>query len=558
MDYRRTALYLFLAGILFLLWTAWQKDYPPMPVSNTVQATPIVETNQSGVPPQSAITEQGASKTTVISQNKKESKKIEIKTDVLDVLIDTQGGDFIRASLPGYPASLNNKNEPVVLFSDSPTDTYVAESGLLGEQGPDTPKGQAIYSAEKDHYVLAPDQQTLQVQLQWRNEQGLIVTKIFTFTRGKYDVNVGYQIDNKAKAPWIGYVYAQLKRHKPQISTSIFDLHTFDGAAISSSETPYEKISYDQLAKTNVDRNIKGGWLAFQQRYFLSAWIPNQDTINHYYSQVDSSQTQMYTIGYVGPKLSVPPGSVLSTSTTLYAGPEIAENLKSLAPHLDLTIDYGWLWIISVAIFWVMKQIHNFVGNWGVSIILVTLLIKLIFYKLSETSYRSMAKMRKLAPKLEAIKQRYGDDRQKMSQETMGLYRKEKVNPLGGCLPMIVQIPFFFALYYVLIESVQLRHAPFIFWIHDLSSKDPFYILPILMGISMFLQQKLNPPPPDPMQAKMFMLMPIIFTVFFLAFPAGLVLYWLTNNVISILQQWYIMRKYDENVIKKKLIKSKT
>jgi len=304
------------------------------------------------------------------------------------------------------------------------------------------------------------------------------------------------------------------------------------------------------MDKANVSRAVKGGWLAFQQRYFLGAWVPNQHQAQHYYSRVNGD---IYTLGFVGPQLKVASGDQLRTRTTLYAGPEMADRLAVVAPHLDLTVDYGWLWALSVSIFWIMKHIYNFFGNWGIAIILVTLLIKLIFYKLSEKSYRSMAKMRKLSPQLQTLKERYGDDRQRMSQATMELYRREKVNPLGGCLPMLIQIPFFFALYYVLIESVELRQAPFMLWIQDLSAKDPYYILPLLMGASMYFQQKLNPAPPDPIQARMMNLMPVMFTALFLTFPSGLVLYWLTNNCLSILQQWYIMRRVDMAEVQQKI-----
>jgi len=318
------------------------------------------------------------------------------------------------------------------------------------------------------------------------------------------------------------------------------------GGAITSPDKAYQKISFSDMLDGNLSKNVKGGWAVMQQHYFLSAWIPNKQKTNHYYTSV--SQNGIYTIGFVGPRLKIAPGDKLSTKTTFYAGPQLSDRLQAIAPNLDLTVDYGWLWFISIAIFWLMKKIYLLIGNWGWSIVLVTIAIKALFYKLSATSYRSMAKMRRLAPKIKALKERVGNDKQKMSQATMELYKKEKVNPFGGCLPILIQIPFFIALYYVLIESVELRQAPFIFWIHDLSIKDPFYVLPVLMGISMFIQQKLSPAPPDPIQAKMMMLLPVVFTVFFLNFPAGLVLYWFVNNTLSILQQWYVMRKLEKEL----------
>jgi YidC/Oxa1 family membrane protein insertase len=294
------------------------------------------------------------------------------------------------------------------------------------------------------------------------------------------------------------------------------------------------------MEKEKLDRSIKGGWLAMQQRYFLSSWIPNQEGTYHYFS---AAQDKVYTIGLVDNSLQIPAREKMTTGMKLYVGPEIVEDLKPLAKGLDLTIDYGWLWPISITLMWLMKFIYKFIGNWGWAIILLTVLIKAVFYKLSETSCCSMAKMKELAPKVQALKERFGDDRQKLSQATMELYRKEKINPLGGCLPMLVQIPFFIALYYVLIGAVELRQAPFIFWIHDLSVRDPFFVLPVLNGLTMFLQQKLTPSSPDPAQQKMMMLMPLLFTVFFISFPAGLVLYWLVNSGLSVLQQWYITNK---------------
>jgi YidC/Oxa1 family membrane protein insertase len=368
------------------------------------------------------------------------------------------------------------------------------------------------------------------------------VNKIFTFERGKYTATVRYQINNRSAAPWTGQFYAQIRQQPITTSAGFFGLHTYAGAAVSSEASPYEKINFAQMEKQNFDKTIQGGWLAMQQRYFLSAWIPESTQQNHYYTRFDPA-TKTYTLGYVGPVTTVAAGAVGVAGATLYAGPEVTDILSHTAPHLELTVDYGWLWPISVAIFAVMKYIHGLLGNWGWSIVLVTLLIKLLFYKLSATSYRSMAKMRKLTPQLQAIKERFGEDKQKLSQAMMALYKKEKVNPLSGCLPMLVQIPFFIALYYVLIESVELRHAPFVFWIKDLSVYDPYFILPILMGVSMFLQQRLNPPPPDPVQAKVMLFLPVIFTIFFVTFPAGLVLYWLVNNCLGALQQWYIMRQ---------------
>lgn len=550
MDIKRIILYIALAAVGFALWNAWEKEHPPATAvanqTNTMTSANVPplsaqEQAQTNVPPASTAT----NPTVPAAPAHPGQQMINVTTDVLNIGIDTLGGSLIKSALPKYPVSVQTPNQPVQLLDSNPNSLFIAQSGLIGPDGPDTQEGQAVFTSAQSNYHMSADQNQLDVQLTWQNKDGVSITKTYTFYRGKYNVGLSYQITNHSSKPWSGQFYTQLRRVPPQVSHSIFALHTFTGAAISSANEPYEKLTFSKLAEQNLNRTIEGGWLAMQERYFLTVWIPPQNASNHYYSSTSSDQT--YTLGAVGPKINVAPGNTTQVQAKFYTGPQIGENLKPLAPHLELTIDYGWLWPISVAIFWVMKHIYNWIGNWGWSIVLVTLLIKLLFYKLSETSYRSMAKMRKLTPRLQAIKDRYGDDRQKLSQATMELYRKEKVNPLSGCLPILVQIPFFIALYYVLVESVELRQAPFIWWIKDLSTYDPFYVLPILMGISMFLQQKLNPPPPDPMQAKIMMLLPIVFTVFFLAFPAGLVLYWLVNNCIGVAQQWHIIRSVEKS-----------
>jgi YidC/Oxa1 family membrane protein insertase len=485
-----------------------------------------------------------------------QNRIIEVNTDTYSMKIDKIGGNVVALKLPKYPTSYETPEIPETLLTDQSATYYTAQSGVIGKGGADS--AQITFSSPKTSYQLEPGDDSLDVVLTGTH-QGQEIKKTYTFHRGHYDIGVTNQITNPTNMPWVGNMYAQIKRRGISDEGGMFGLHTYRGAAISSAQTPYEKISYKEMDKGNLDRSIKNGWLAMQERYFVSAWVPKTSDTLRYYSQVaaagptDKPLDKIYTIGFQTPELSVPPKGTASIATSLYSGPEIAENLKQVAPHLDKVIDYGWFWIFSGPIFKVMEWINSFVKNWGLAIILVTVFIKLLFYKLSETSYRSMARMRTLQPKMLALKDRYGEDRQKLSQATMELYRKEKVNPLGGCLPMIVQIPVFIALYYVLIESVQLRQAPFIFWIHDLSVKDPFYILPILMGLSWMVQQKLNPPPADPLQAKMMMAFPLVFTLLFATFPAGLVLYWVVNNVLSILQQWYITRKV-ENEGKKKVI----
>lgn len=553
MDYKRLFLYFALAFLVFTLWTQWQKDNPAAPPatrtainqSNVPIAPPGMASGPTSIIPTAPQTQPAPAVVNAASND----HIVTVHTDVLDVKIDTQGGSIIAANLPKYPAAVKTPNVPVVIMSDAPDSYYVAESGITGPQGPDTEKGVAQYTAAQTNYVLSNDQKALDVALTWKNAQGLEVIKTFHFRRGDYAVHVSYNIQNHSTVPWSGNIYSQIRQKEIAAPGGLFHVSNFIGASISTPDKPYQKISYPTLNKENLAKNARGGWLAFQQRYFLTAWVPNQQQTNHYYSSVDANNVA--TLGFIGPTITVPANGQFNTTTTFYVGPEIADTLKKIAPHLDLTIDFGWLWWLSVIILWVMQHIHKVVGNWGWSIVIVTLLIKLMFYKFSAISYRSMAKMRQLQPRLAELKQRYGDDKQKMSQATMELYRKEKVNPLGGCLPILVQIPVFIALYYVLIESVQLRQAPFIFWIQDLSAKDPYYVLPILMGISMFLQQRLNPAPPDPVQARVMQLMPIMFTVFFMTFPSGLVLYWLTNNVLSIIQQWHITRSLEQKIEKK-------
>ena len=541
MNQKRIFLYAILITLFLMLWEKWGQEHPP------VQAPVLAETENANLPPVTAQNQSSSEKTnsqTPINTAKKNAAqtRIHIQTDLLQGVIDTQGGNLVQLQLIKFPQSLDNPKKATVLFTDEPGNLYVAQSGLISKAGPDNEQGQALYTAEKMDYVLTPNQQSMDVKLSWQNQDGLTITKIFTFQRGRYDVRVKYQIDNQAPQAWSGQFYAQLRNQPAPVTNSFFGLHTYTGAAISSPDTHYEKISFPAFQKKNLDSTIQGGWLAMQQRYFLGAWIPDPMAQNRYYTRFDATDNS-YTLGYVGPMIDVSPKKSSVVSAKIYAGPEAADELAKVAPHLELTVDYGWLWPISVAIFSVMKYIHHVFGNWGWSIVLVTILIKLLFYKLSATSYYSMAKMRKLMPQMEMIKERFREDKQKVSQAMMALYKKEKVNPLSGCLPMLVQIPFFIALYYVLIESVELRQAPFIFWIKDLSIRDPHFVLPILMGVSMFLQQRLSPTSPDPVQAKMMMCLPIVFTVFFSAFPSGLVLYWLVNNCLSALQQWYIMRK---------------
>ena len=472
-------------------------------------------------------------------------KLIRVQTDVFDLAIDPLGGDIVQLKLPLFPRRQDRPDVPFQLFNNDANQLYLAQSGLTGSNGPDArANGRPLYSASQSSYTLAEGQDELVVELTF-SEAGVNYVKRFSFKRGTYDLAVSYRIDNQSNQPWSGNLFAQLKRDAsadPSSSTATGSA-TYLGAALWTAEKPYTKVSMSDMDSGPLKENVQGGWVAWLQHYFVTAWIPAKDTANTVQTRKDSQGN--YIIGFTGPALNVPAGASAETSATLYAGPKTQKNLLALSPGLDLTIDYGMLWFIAQPIFWLLEHIHNLLGNWGWSIICLTIVIKLAFFPLSAASYKSMARMRAVAPKLAALKEQFGDDRQKMSQGMMELYKKEKINPLGGCLPILVKMPVFLALYWVLLESVEMRQAPWMFWITDLSIKDPFFLLPIIMGATMFIQQQLNPTPPDPMQAKVMKLMPIIFTFFFLWFPAGLVLYWVVNNCLSIAQQWYITRKIE-------------
>lgn len=551
---KKTILYILLGVTIFALWEAWQKDYEKPKIQN--QTTVEAATNLPSIAPPLPASREKKSEV-LAATPAPTSRLVTVHTDVLDVAIDTLGGNIVRADLVRYPEIIH-QTKPIRLLNDDTTRYYVAESGLISATGRETNDRQTQYTTAQKEYRLesSPDelQGRLKVKLLGGGAGGVTVAKVFTFNKGKYDVGVDYEIDNKSNSPWTGRFYADIKRKNFDASSGWFQFNTYTGAAVSSLEKPYEKISFSDIEAATkngkeVIRDNHGGWVAMQQRYFLSIWVPNQERTYNYFNR---SKEGIYTVGFSDNAIMVPAGEKDTVSAVLYVGPGITENIAHFAKGLDRTVDYGWLWLISIGFFWVLKNIYKLVGNWGWSIILVTLLIKLAFYKLSESSCRSMAKMRDLMPKIQALKERYGDDRQKLHQATMELYQREKVNPLsfGGCLPMLIQIPFFIALYYVLIGAVELRQAPFMFWLNDLSARDPYYVLPILMGISMLVQQRLTPSSADPAQAKMMMFMPVIFTMFFLNFPSGLVLYWFVSNLLSILQQWYINKKLALNVVR--------
>nr|MBS0022265.1 membrane protein insertase YidC [Gammaproteobacteria bacterium] len=541
MDQIRTILSLALAMVLFLLWQAWQHDYGGLqqPGSAAPQDD-IVAAGSRDVPqapkaPAAAEPVPQAPGTAALVGE----QPIHVRTDLFDAEIDAVGGNLRRLDLLKYSVSVDRPNIPFNLFSDQLPNLFVAQSGLLGSES--APDHHATFEAEHRAYVLEESQDRLEVKLHWQDPSGIQVNKVYTFRRGSYVIDIAYQVTNPTENAWTGRMYGQFQRTEPPSQGGIGFVYTYTGGVLSTPENPYEKIDFGEIAKEDLSTTAKGGWIAMIQHYFLGAWVPAQEALNYFYT--NAVEGPRYVIGVMLPEISISAQSSGSLQMSLFAGPKIQDRLEQVAPFLNRTVDYGWLWFIAQPLFWLLKFIHDWVGNWGWAIIFLTVLIKLAFFHLSAASYKSMARMRKLQPRLTALRERYGDDRARMNQAMMDLYKKEKINPLGGCLPILVQIPVFIALYWVLLESVELRQADFMFWIDDLSTYDPYFVLPILMGITMFLQQRLNPAPPDPIQAKIMMALPFVFTFFFLFFPSGLVLYWFVNNLLSIAQQWVITRR---------------
>jgi YidC/Oxa1 family membrane protein insertase len=558
MDTRRLILYAALAFVGMSLWSAWQVDYPAKQAV-VAQNTPSVlstSSNNNSLPIVMPSTAKEPELVLNKESNDASSHLIHVTTDVLNISISLKQGDIVHAALLDYPISTEEKDKPFILLQDNPNDQYVANSNLFTANNQKIQTLDLAFESPQTDYKLAPDSNQMTVTLTGKTKDGLVVTKNFMVQKGSYLIDVTYNIHNAGSTDWKGYFNTQLLRTSPkEDKSSIFHVGSYTGGSYSNpGKQKFQKVSFVSMAKANLDTDVTGGWIAMQQHYFLTAWIPNTTDKNKFYTRAVQGD---YTIGSVSQPIIIQPDAQTTVGSKLYVGPENTSVLKSIAPSLDLTVDYGILWFVSSLLFSLMKAINSFVGNWGWSIVLVTILIKLAFYRLSATSYKSMAGMRKLQPKLQALRERYGDDKAKISQATMELYKQEKVNPLGGCLPILIQIPVFIALYWVLLESVELRQAPFILWITDLASADPYHVLPLIMGGTMLIQQKLNPAPPDPVQAKVMMFLPLLFTGLFWNFPAGLVLYWIVNNTLSILQQWYITQKYSEDKPVKK-IRAKT
>ncbi|WP_340619962.1 membrane protein insertase YidC [Xenorhabdus siamensis] len=528
MDSQRNLLLIALLFVSFLVWQAWEKDKNPQP---TVQISHQTSTLSS-------------------EAGNGQGKLITVKTDVLTLHINTRGGDIEEADLLAYPDTLGSKT-PFKLLETTPEFTYQAQSGLTGINGPDNQAERPLYTTTQNSYVLADGQDELRIPMTYTAPDGVVYVKTFVLKRGNYAVSVDYSIDNVTDKPLQMAFFGQLKQsvnlptHR-DTGSSNFALHTYRGAAYSSDEAKYEKYKFDEIESKPLSVTTKGGWVAMLQQYFATAWVPGEGKTSSFYT-IDMKNQKMAIIGYKGETVDIAPNSKQNISSTLWVGPEIQDEMAAVAPHLDLTVDYGWLWFISQPLFKLLKFLHEFIGNWGFSIIAITFIVRGIMYPLTKAQYTSMAKMRLLQPKITAMRERYGDDRQRMSQEMMALYKTEKVNPLGGCLPLLIQMPIFLALYYMLMGSVELRHAPFMGWIKDLSAQDPYYILPLLMGVTMFVIQKLSPTTvTDPMQQKIMTYMPVVFTIFFLWFPSGLVLYYIVSNLVTIIQQQVIFRSLEK------------
>lgn len=551
METQRLFQFFALGLILLLIWGAWERDHSPQrtapeQVSEEQEAQDddqFVPDDLEGEGPERDVDDRAADERPETADQDADVRDIRVTTDLLDVEISTRGGELRRVDLLQYPVSTDDPTS-LRLMSDEARRLFIARAGIVTEDPALGPGSRGVYTVDQDSFSLDDDADSVTVPLVWEGADGLRVTKRYTFHRDSYLIDVEHTVENATGQDVRASQQTYLRRSADHGDGTSWFIYTYTGGVLHTPDDRYTKLSFSDMGGSDrLDQNVRDGWLAMIQHYFIGAWIPPEGEERRYWSQ--ERDGNVFDLGMNTFWRSVAEGESGEFSTQLYVGPKEYRRLAAAAEALDLTVDYGWLTIISRPLFIVLEWIHSVVGNWGVAIIMVTLLIKLVFYKLSETSFRSMARMRKVHPRMKAIKERYGDDRQAMNQAMMKLYKEEKINPLGGCLPILVQIPVFIALYWVLLESVELRHAPFMLWINDLSSPDPFFVLPLLMGISMFVQQKLNPAPLDPIQQRIMMALPFVFTIFFAFFPSGLVLYWVVNNVLSIAQQWFITRRIE-------------
>lgn len=538
MDQRRIILFLIFSFALVMLWDAWLKDQRPPPSEPVATAAdgraidPSLPTPSAGLVGDPTIP--GASAVAPAT-----AERVIVRTDMVVAEISSQGGEIVRLELTEHAAS-EDRSANFLLFDDGQRHLYSAQSGLIGDG---LPNHRTIYYVDAGEHVLQPGQDKLTVRLVAPEENGVEVTKLMTFHRGSYVIDIDYEIVNRSELPVAGHAYFQFARDgQPAEAVQLFGVRTFTGPAFFTDADKFQKVQFDDIerGRAKFTNRANDGWAAMVQHYFVGAWLPEGNIQREFFAR--HVGPDLFTAGLILPVAAIGPEQVGTIGTRLYAGPQEQDHLSGIAEGLGLVVDYGWLTVIAQPLFWVLSWFHSLTGNWGWSIILVTVVIKLVFFPLSAASYKSMAKMRVLGPRMQRLKELYGNDKQRMQQEVMDMYRKEKINPLGGCLPILVQIPVFIALYWVLLGSVEVRHAPWLGWIQDLSAKDPYFILPIIMGASMLVQMKLNPTPPDPIQAKIMMALPVVFTFMFMWFPSGLVLYWVVNNILSIAQQWQITR----------------
>jgi len=521
-----------------MIWQAWEADYSPAPVAVVAQ-----NPGPAASPPVPASPTPSLSLDTVAvngNMGTGAEPPVLVQTDVLQLEINPRGAGIQRLALPGFPVNPADPGIPLVILDGAAPEAYVIQGGLVGSAG--GPSHKDLFHAPVEKFRLAAGQQELLVPFQWQ-DGGLSVTKEYRFTRGSYVIHVRYRVENNTATAWTGRSYTQIQRAKPD-TDGLRLIYTYIGAVLSSPEERYEKIDFDELLEQKISRDVVNGWVAMLQHYFIAAILPADTSVpHHYYSSVLADN--QFAVGAFTPALEIPAGAAADMDMRLYVGPKIQSVLAETAEGLELTVDYGALWFIGKPLFRCLVWLHELTGNWGWSIILVTVLLKILFYHLSAAGYRSMANMRRVQPRLKAIQERHKDDRARLNQAMMQIYKEEKINPFGGCLPILIQIPVFIALYWVLLESVEMRQAPFVMWIRDLSAPDPYWILPLIMGVTMFIQQKLNPAPMDPVQEKVMQIMPFAFTIFFGFFPSGLVLYWVANNILSIAQQWLITRNIE-------------
>lgn len=572
MDLTKYGLYTALAIVTYLMLLQWQEDYPPtiddgsssrveipqIPnAQNGSQASnelpsdipsvvpEVITSNTSDTPAVAAISNPSAAGTT------RTADLISIRTDTFEIRIDPVGGDIVYLALPLYLKQIDVADDPFVLLDNQLGREYIAQSGLIGANGVDS-DGRAIYRTTSTSYSMNESSDSLSVDLTTTTAEGIEVIKRYSFNRNSYLIDISFIVNNRSSEEWQANAFGQIKRDAFDDPSDAGGFgRTYLGFVTTIEDDPYIEIEFDDIDDSGSSTlETTGGWVAFSQHYFISAWVPDAESLNRVTTRKNGSN--QYYGEFTSSAFRVAAGGSGTHTIQYYAGPKDQYVLRDISPGLDKTIDYSFLWFIASPIYWLLSRINSVIGNYGISIILLTLVVKSAFYKLSETQYRSMAGMRRLMPKMQQLKESYGDDKMKLQKATMDLYKKEKINPFGGCLPMLVQMPVFISLYWVLLESVELRHAPFMLWLTDLSVRDPFFVLPLLMGATMYFQTTLSPTPADPMQAKVMKLMPVMMTLLFLWFPAGLVLYWLTNGALGILQQWYITRKIDAAYAAKK------